>query len=78
MWSNERSMDELPEKIGRYKILSKIGEGGFGAVFKGLDPNFERVVAIKVMHPGLFPDDKAKQRLFREGQLGGKLQHSLP
>jgi serine/threonine-protein kinase len=44
------STDEIPDAIGRYHILSLIGIGGMGRVFKGFDEVIERVVAIKTLH----------------------------
>ena len=35
------------DSMGKYEILEKIGEGGFGVVYKGRDPFIKRVVAIK-------------------------------
>ena len=41
----------LPSKLGRYKIVDQIGQGGMGVVFRGYDEQLDRNVAIKVL-PG--------------------------
>jgi serine/threonine protein kinase len=38
---------------GQFKILQKIGSGGMGAVYKAAQPNMNRMVAIKILHPKL-------------------------
>ena len=40
-------MEEKFSRIGKYEILDKIGEGGFGVVYKGRDPFIKRLVAVK-------------------------------
>ncbi|GIH78742.1 serine/threonine-protein kinase [Planobispora longispora] len=54
-----------PERLGPYRLLSKIGEGGMGAVHLGLDEN-GREVAVKVLHSHVAADLKARDRLTRE------------
>jgi serine/threonine protein kinase len=41
---------------GRYKIEALLGQGGMSAVYKAMDPNLKRVVAIKLIHPHLSSD----------------------
>ena len=44
-------MGDKPLKIGKYEIKSLLGEGGTGVVYEGYDPDIERRVAIKILHP---------------------------
>jgi serine/threonine-protein kinase len=46
-------MGDLPKTIGKYKINSSLGEGAMGVVYEGFDPDIERRVAIKILHPHL-------------------------
>ena len=68
-----------PERIGKYEILSKLGEGATSAVYLGFDSFANRQVAIKLIFPELLRD-KEKGRLYRhllvtEASLAGKLSH---
>src|SRR2546423_5466463 len=41
----------LPAAFDRFRVVAKLGEGGFGVVYKGFDEELRRHVAIKVPHP---------------------------
>ncbi len=51
----------------RFKIESKIGEGGFGAVYRGVQLGTMRKVAIKLLHPEMSKDKNLAARFRREG-----------
>ncbi|SDH13836.1 serine/threonine-protein kinase [Nonomuraea jiangxiensis] len=56
---------QTQEHLGPYRVIGKIGEGGMGVVHLGLDGG-GREVAIKVLHPHVAADLKARDRLSRE------------
>ncbi|HEV8629532.1 MAG TPA: serine/threonine-protein kinase, partial [Thermoanaerobaculia bacterium] len=58
--------------IGKYEVVEKIGEGGFGTIFKGFDPHIRRFVAIKSCTSG---EQEMRDRFFHEAQIAGNLQH---
>ena len=59
------ALDSLPRKIGPYRVIEKIGEGGMGVVYLGADAD-KRRVAIKVLGAAVAGDPSARQRLARE------------
>jgi predicted Ser/Thr protein kinase len=66
---------EPSEMWGRYRLLEKIGEGGFGSVYRGWDPELEREVAIKILHYRIASTD-LKERLLREGRALARIRHA--
>jgi len=67
-------MPEIPERIGPYRVLSKVGEGGMGVVYKAEDPRLERVVALKVIRE--FEGDPSRRRRFwQEARSAAKVAH---
>ncbi len=66
--------ETLPEKFAnRYKILSKLGEGGMGVVYKANDPLLDKTVAIKVLSRKM--SDQAALRFQTEARATGMLNH---
>ena len=61
--------------VGSYKIAAKIGEGGMGAVFKGIDLMLEREVAIKMLRPELASQPNVVERFRSEAVTLAKLNH---
>ena len=61
--------------VGNYKITAKIGEGGMGAVFKGVDLMLEREVAIKMLRPELASQPAVVERFRTEAVTLAKLNH---
>jgi hypothetical protein len=67
----------IPEQIGRYRILERVGKGGMGVLYRGVDPVLDREVAIKVMLVDFSDDtEQMRPRFYREAQAAAKLQHS--
>ena len=67
-----------PETIGRYKIVSELGHGAMGAVYRATDPMMDRTVAIKTILAGALAGPQAQEyrdRFVREARAAGRLQH---
>jgi serine/threonine protein kinase len=64
-----------PSQLAHYRITSKLGEGGMGAVYRATDTRLNREVAIKVL-PAAFAEDTGRmQRFEREAQVLAALNH---
>ncbi|MBN1809213.1 MAG: protein kinase [Planctomycetes bacterium] len=61
--------------IGQYRIISEIGRGGMGVVYKAKDPVLDRPVAIKLLSPSLAKDDSFARRFIREARAVARLDH---
>ena len=61
--------------VGSYKITDKIGEGGMGAVFRGIDVMLEREVAVKMLRPELSQQPNIVERFRSEAVTLAKLNH---
>ncbi|HEU4393948.1 MAG TPA: protein kinase [Planctomycetota bacterium] len=61
--------------ISECKIMEKLGEGGFGAVYKAFDQNLQRPVALKVMLQSLTSNQEFVQKFIREAITAAQLNH---
>src|SRR5712692_9500886 len=62
-------------KLGPYEILSALGAGGMGEVYRARDTRLERTVAIKILPPHLSGDATLRQRFEREAKAVSSLNH---
>ena len=67
-------MSELPECIGPYQILTKLGEGSMGIVYKAHDNRLDRIVALKVIR-GSPSDPSRRLRFWREARAAAQVSH---
>jgi eukaryotic-like serine/threonine-protein kinase len=64
----------MPDRVGRYEVLGVLGEGGMGTVYRARQEHPDRLVALKVIRPGIATPELVK-RFEREAQLLGRLHH---
>ena len=62
-------------RLGPYEITAFIGAGGMGEVYKASDSRLGRTVAIKIITPGVAPNDEARIRFAREARSIAALSH---
>jgi serine/threonine protein kinase/tetratricopeptide (TPR) repeat protein len=63
----------VPDRIGRYLIERKIGEGGMGIVYAARDERLDRTVALKTIRGA--SDETARKRLWREARAAAGISH---
>jgi eukaryotic-like serine/threonine-protein kinase len=74
--ANESAEARMRWAVGDdYEILSKLGSGAFGTVWRARDLSLEREVALKALHPAIARDDKAVRAFWREAKLAAQLAH---
>jgi len=62
-------------RIGRFRLVRKLGSGGQGTVYRAEDPTLERTVAIKVIHAHSVCGDLGPGELPHEARMAARLQH---
>ncbi len=66
---------ESGARIGHYRLIERIGQGGMGMVYRAVDETLEREVAIKALHRNLLSDPRQTERFRREARMHGQLSH---
>lgn len=64
-----------PERIGRYRVIERIGKGAMGSVYSALDEQLGRQVAVKLMLAAFGEDPELRERFYREARITGQLTH---
>ncbi len=62
-------------RIGAFRLLERIGEGGMGEVYRAVNIHDGREAALKLVHRDLSAAPEARRRLAREGELVSQLRH---
>ena len=74
-----RPAERTPLRCGRYELVSELGRGTSGVVYKAHDPKLDRLVALKILRPELVSLDESgvslKQRFHQEAVAAGRLTH---
>ena len=61
--------------LGKYRLVEKLGQGGMAQVYKAYQPDLDRYVAIKILHPHLTGDEDFAERFRREARAVAALEH---
>jgi len=69
-----QAADEIG-RLGPYRVLKLLGQGGMGMVFLAEDPKLQRTVALKVMLPAVAVNATAKERFLREARATAAIEH---
>lgn len=65
----------LPERLGDYRIVSRLGSGGMGTVYRAVHERMGREVAVKLLRPEIQKNPVLLQRFDREVRAAAKLSH---
>lgn len=63
------------QTIGRFEILSELGRGGMAVVYKARQTDLDRIVALKILPPGLTNDESYIARFRQEARSAARLEH---
>jgi serine/threonine protein kinase len=71
----ERAAAATSDRLGAYRLIRKLGDGGMGAVYRAEHVALGKPVAIKILHPDVARDPRLATTLLREGRLASRAHH---
>ncbi|MFO0850141.1 MAG: SUMF1/EgtB/PvdO family nonheme iron enzyme [Gemmataceae bacterium] len=67
--------DKAPRRIGNYKLLEVLGEGGMGVVYRAEEVHLGRHVALKLIHPEKVFNPRVRERFLKEAKAQAGIDH---
>jgi eukaryotic-like serine/threonine-protein kinase len=67
--------DNAPRRVGKFDLLEELGGGSFGAVFRAVDTELDREVAVKILRAGRLARADDVERFLREAKSAARLKH---
>ena len=74
-WLRRSDESESIGRLGEFEIQEEIASGGMGVVFRGIDHELDRTVAVKMLLPHYTSSDEAKERFIREATAAATVEH---
>src|SRR5262249_37657562 len=75
MLADQRAQTMIGRTLGHYRIISLVGAGGMGEVYRARDTRLDRDVAVKILSGHLADDSEALRRFERDAKAVGALSH---
>lgn len=71
----EHGDDDVPARLGRFRVLSLLGRGGIGVIYRAFDPELDREVAVKLIGAAHSRDPAIARSFVEEARVSARLQH---
>ena len=75
VWTDDRVPNKFPVLLGEYELLSILGQGGMGVVFKARYLRLHRIVALKMIRSDVLASPEVVERFRREARSAAELDH---